>query len=389
MKGLLAIGVLAATACTGFASATASALTAGGAGARISQAAAESPLLRGVSSTSGIPAGNPSESLAPNPDFSSDGSCASGVLDDGSTCNADVAQATTNARSILESLPALSLNLTAYEAMTVAEQLFVVADVERVARGVPPIAGLTTQLDTIAQTGANNNTDPSLNASALTGGAVIVSGGANWAAGTSNPLGTNYYWMYDDGPNSPNGDCTSSGAPGCWGHRDNILGSYATSSLCTSYGLSGAQDFMGAGSTTSGSAYGPSFAEILIGACGAAPTDVVFTWQQALQLLGGGTGGSVPGAPQGLVAVPSATRGVILTWDAPASDGGSAITGYEVLRGKVSGKEGEFRVVSCATETCTFHNSGTKSGTTYFYEVEAINAGGTGPLSNQASAVAR
>ena len=187
MKGLLAIGVLAATACTGFASATASALTVGGAGARISQAAAESPLLRGVSSTSGIPAGNPSESLAPNPDFSSDGSCASGVLDDGSTCNADVAQATTNARSILESLPALSLNLTAYEAMTVAEQLFVVADVERVARGVPPIAGLTTQLDTIAQTGANNNTDPSLNASALTGGAVIVSGGANWAAVTSNP----------------------------------------------------------------------------------------------------------------------------------------------------------------------------------------------------------
>ena len=54
-----------------------------------------------------------------------------------------------------------------------------------------------------------------------------------------------------------------------------------------------------------------------------------------------------------------------------------------------SGKERELRVVSCATETCTFHNTGTRSGTTYSYEVAAINAAGTGPLSNQASAVAR
>jgi hypothetical protein len=389
MKGLLAVVVLAATACTGFASATASALTVHRVGPRLSQPATESPLFRGLSSTPGILAGNPSESLPPNPDFSSDGSCGFGVLDDGSTCNANVAQATNNARSMLESLPALPLNLTAYEAMTVPEQLFVIVDVERVARGVPPIAGLTAQLDTIAQTGANNNTDPSLNASSLTGGAVIVSGGANWAGGTSNPLGTNYYWMYDDGPNSPNGDCTSAGAPGCWGHRDNILGGYATASLCSSYGLSGAQDFMGAGFTASGSAYGPSFAEILIGACGAAPTDVVFTWQQALQLLGGGTGGTVPGPPQGLVATTSTTHGVVLTWNAPASDGSSAVTGYELLRGKASGKERELRVVSCAAATCTFHNTGTTPGTKYFYEVEAINAAGTGPLSNQASAVAR
>ena len=268
------------------------------------------------------------------------------MLDDGSTCTANVAQATDTARSMLESLPALSLNLTAYEAMTVPEQLFVIANVERVARGVPPIAGLTAQLDTIAQTGADNNTDPSLNASSLTGGAVIVSGGANWAGGTSNPLGTNYYWMYDDGPNSPNGDCTSPGAPGCWGHRDNILGGYATASLCSSYGLSGAQDVMGAGFTANGSAYGPSFAEILIGACGAAPTDVVFTWQQALQLLGGGTGGTVPGPPQSLAAATSTTHGVVLTWNAPAADGGSAVTGYELLRGKVSGKERDLKVVS-------------------------------------------
>lgn len=32
--------------------------------------------------------------------------------------------------------------------------------------------------------------------------------------------------MYNDGWGSANVDCTSSMAPGCWGHRDNILGPY-------------------------------------------------------------------------------------------------------------------------------------------------------------------
>jgi hypothetical protein len=37
-------------------------------------------------------------------------------------------------------------------------------------------------------------------------------------------MGANYFWMYDDGPGSPNADCTPSNQSGCWGHRDNILG---------------------------------------------------------------------------------------------------------------------------------------------------------------------
>ena len=111
----------------------------------------------------------------------------------------------------------------------------------------------------------------------------MVRGGGNWAAGTSNPLGSDYYWMYDDG------------GPEAWGHRDNILGAYATPSLC---GSSGVQNYMGAGETTSGSVvggidYGPSFTEVFIGACGAVPTDVVFTWPHALQLLEAATISSV------------------------------------------------------------------------------------------------
>ena len=29
--------------------------------------------------------------------------------------------------------------------------------------------------------------------------------------------------MYDDGVGGTNGDCTSAGQSGCWGHRDGIL----------------------------------------------------------------------------------------------------------------------------------------------------------------------
>ncbi len=292
MTRLFVVAVLAATAGAGFVSTSAGAMTVPHGGVRVSQPGAESAATRGSVIGPEIAAGDPSQSLPPNPDFSGDGSCEFSALDNSTTCNEDVVQATNHARAVLESLPSLSLSLAAYEAMTVPEQLFVIANMERLARGVAPMAGLTAQLDTIAQTGADTNADPSFPPQ-LTGGAEIKGGGSNYAAGTTNPLGSNYYWMYDDGYGGINGDCPSPGAPGCWGHRDDILLGLATASICNSWGLPGVQDYMGAGFTPSGSAYGPSFAEIFIGACGSTPTDVVFTWTQALQLLDAATISSV------------------------------------------------------------------------------------------------
>jgi hypothetical protein len=37
--------------------------------------------------------------------------------------------------------------------------------------------------------------------------------------------------MYDDGPGSFNFDCPTAGAPGCWGHRRNILAAYPDPAL--------------------------------------------------------------------------------------------------------------------------------------------------------------
>src|SRR5450631_2031164 len=225
MKRWLMSAVLAATACAGFGLTPASATTVNSLGGRFAPLAAASTAARGSLGAAQLSVSNPSASLPPSPNFTADGLCAYSALDNRDACNQDVVDAIDHARATLESLPPLVLSAAAYEAMTVPEQLFVSANLERLARGDAPIAGLTTQLDTLAQIGANNSTDPSLNGiSDLTGGAWIASWGGNWAAGTSNPLGSDYYWMYDDGLEA-------------WGHRDNILGGYATPILCGSSGV--------------------------------------------------------------------------------------------------------------------------------------------------------
>jgi len=327
-----------------------------------------------------LPPQNPSESLPPNPNFTGDGSCKASALDDSDTCNADVVKAIDNARSALEGMAPLSLKVGAFDSMTVPEQIFAVTDLERTERGLAPLAGLTAQLDNVAQTGAADDTDPELSSTTLTGGAAVSSWGSIWAGGTSNALGSDYYWMYDDGPGSPNGSCTTPSSAACWGHRDNILGTFATCGQ--------PQQYMGAGDTASGSSYGASFAAIIVGACGPTPTDVVFTWAQAQEDLGGGGGASVPGAPLAVTAAPSINKGVVLGWRAPA-DNGAAITGYKVFRAHSAGAEKLYTTVMCTSSSCTYANRHARAGTTYFYRVAAVNAEGTGPASTEVSARAR
>jgi hypothetical protein len=111
------------------------------------------------------------------------------------------------------------LNLPAdYAGLTTAQQLFVLADMERMNRGLPGLSGLSSQLDTRAQSAASTNADPI--------GPPGFSWGSNWAGGESSALLADYDWMYDDGPGSPNLDCGHGTSSGCWDHRQNILGNY-------------------------------------------------------------------------------------------------------------------------------------------------------------------
>ena len=96
---------------------------------------------------------------------------------------------------------------------------------------------------------------------------------------------------------------------------------------------------------------------------------------------------TVASAPTGVAGTSGANGQSVVTWNAPASDGGSPITGYTVEYSTAIG--GPYGVASMCTDvnalTCTV--TGLTNGTSYYFEVEAINAVGTGPLSSPSSAV--
>ena len=98
---------------------------------------------------------------------------------------------------------------------------------------------------------------------------------------------------------------------------------------------------------------------------------------------------SAPSAPQNLSATKARNRGINLSWSAPSSTGGSPVTGYQIWRSTTSGIETFYATSSCTTSTCSVRDNGTTSGQTYYYTVKATNSVGTGPASNEASAVAR
>ena len=94
------------------------------------------------------------------------------------------------------------------------------------------------------------------------------------------------------------------------------------------------------------------------------------------------TGTSVPGAPS-LSSASGGDGSVGLSWSAPSSDGGSAITGYTIYRGTSSGSESALATVGNQT---SYTDAGVTNGTTYYYTVAAANSVGTGPQSNELSA---
>ena len=95
------------------------------------------------------------------------------------------------------------------------------------------------------------------------------------------------------------------------------------------------------------------------------------------------TPATLPGAPTGLAAAPGNTQ-VALSWTAPPSNGGSAITSYNVYEGTSSG--GETLLQSTGSSATTFTATGLTNGTQYYFEVTAVNGVGEGPVSTEASA---
>jgi subtilase family serine protease len=94
--------------------------------------------------------------------------------------------------------------------------------------------------------------------------------------------------------------------------------------------------------------------------------------------------GSVPGAPTGLAAA-AGNGSVSLSWSAPGSNGGSAITSYKVYRGTSSGGEGSTPIASVSSGM-SYTDTSVSNGTAYYYQVSAVNSVGEGARSAEASA---
>ena len=97
----------------------------------------------------------------------------------------------------------------------------------------------------------------------------------------------------------------------------------------------------------------------------------------------GPSGPTAPGAPTGVTATGGNTT-ADLSWTAPASDGGSAITDYQVTPYVGATAQTPVLVGSAATATTV---TGLTNGTTYTFKVAAINTNGTGPDSAASNAV--
>ena len=84
------------------------------------------------------------------------------------------------------------------------------------------------------------------------------------------------------------------------------------------------------------------------------------------------------GAPSGLSAAPGIAS-ASLSWTAPSG----AVGNYTLYRGTSSGRESSVKTGIAGT---TYTDSGLTNGTTYDYQVTAVNEGGESAKSNEASA---
>ena len=95
---------------------------------------------------------------------------------------------------------------------------------------------------------------------------------------------------------------------------------------------------------------------------------------------------TAPTAPRHLNATAVGDNRINLKWDAPNSNGGSAITGYKIEVSNNGRTNWTTQVANTGSSNRTYSHTGLSAGDIRHYRVSAINASGTGPHSNVDSA---
>ena len=94
---------------------------------------------------------------------------------------------------------------------------------------------------------------------------------------------------------------------------------------------------------------------------------------------------TAPGAPTGLTATANGQTKIDLSWNAPSSDGGTAITGYRI-EVSTNGRSWANQVNSTGSTSTRYSHTDLMAGSTRHYRVFAHNAVGTSAMSNVADA---
>jgi hypothetical protein len=167
-----------------------------------------------------------------------------------------------------------------YLALTVTQQLFVLVNLERISRGVPPLVGLSPYLSAAATSAARQGQDPGFRASYgpvrvwLPPGGGYYAFGGTWSGDAVNAAAAVFVWMYDDGwggqDNTSNEACTGPSSGGCWGHRDELLGKHT--------GIACSDCIAGAGYTGRAGGNWQESYDFLVVRPTTLPTPFSFTW---------------------------------------------------------------------------------------------------------------
>lgn len=102
---------------------------------------------------------------------------------------------------------------------------------------------------------------------------------------------------------------------------------------------------------------------------------------------GGTTCASAPSAPSGLVATPSSSSVVNLSWTADTAPANCTISGYNVYASTTRGfTPSASNQIASGVTTTSYSNTGLKASTAYYYVIEAVDSDGTSAASTQATA---
>ncbi|MCX6422427.1 MAG: fibronectin type III domain-containing protein [Actinobacteria bacterium] len=94
-----------------------------------------------------------------------------------------------------------------------------------------------------------------------------------------------------------------------------------------------------------------------------------------------------PGVPTRVVTSNATASSVVVSWNAPSSDGGAAISAYTIEYRKI-GQVSSGGVLSTPSTGTTATVTGLNSGSTYVFRVAAVNTAGTSGWSRQESLIA-